>query len=466
MSGVDSRIVIVGLPTIGQQTRASLNELIWVTQAYLLASTVAIPLIGRVTDIIGRVKIYNIGFLVFTIGSALASLSFHPYELIASRLVQGIGSAMLITNSAAILTDASPKNELGTMLGINQIAFRAGSVAGLTLSGVILAIADWRALFYINIPIGIFGTVWAHLRLKEISVKDPVRRMDWMGFLTFSSSLALLLLAMTFLSYGLSDIVLGFGLLAVGIGLLAMFVVVELRQRAPLLDLKLFKIREFAAANLAQTLYALVFSGAILMLSFYLQIGLGESALVAGLSILPFDITFLLVGPLSGRLSDKYGPRLFASLGLAVGSLSFLILSTVTSSTSYDQIALTLALLGVGSGMFASPNISSIMSSVPANRRGVASGFRATTFNAASTASYGIVILLMTIAIPYNTFTALIQGIGLQVLSTPAKQQFLSGFKIALLVLATINASAIVPSLLRGGKEIGERFGVHKGIGD
>lgn len=461
MSGIDSRIVIIGLPAIGKQTGASLSQLIWVTQAYLLASTVALPIIGRVSDIAGRVRIYNIGFLIFTIGSALASISFSPYELIASRLVQGTGSAMLITNSAAILTDATPRKELGTLLGINQIAFRVGSVAGLTLSGVILAITDWRALFYINIPIGLFGTIWAHRRLREISTKDTERRIDWSGFVVFSSALTLLLLAVTLLSYGLSGVGLGLGLLVSGLALLVLFVVTELKHSAPLLDITLFKIKEFAAANVAQALFALVFSGAILILSFYLQIELGESALVAGISIIPLDAAFLLAGPISGHLSDKYGPRLLASSGLALGAIAFIVMATVTDSgQNYDRIVLGLVLLGVGSGMFTSPNTSAIMGSVPANRRGVASGFRATTFNASSTASYSIVVLIMTLAIPYSTFSALIRGTASQsiqaTVTAVARAEFLSGFKIAVLILAAIEAIAIVPSLLRGKETLGQ----------
>jgi MFS family permease len=160
MAGIDTRIIIVGLPTVARDLGADVESIIWVSQSYLLASTVGLLLIGRVTDVVGRVKIYNIGFAVFTVGSALASISQSPMQLILSRIVQGTGAAMLITNSAAILTDATPRQELGTILGINQIAFRVGSVAGLTLSGVIIAMSGWRALFYLNIPIGVFGTIW------------------------------------------------------------------------------------------------------------------------------------------------------------------------------------------------------------------------------------------------------------------------------------------------------------------
>jgi EmrB/QacA subfamily drug resistance transporter len=466
MAGIDTRIVIIGLPTIAQQLGADVEQVIWVSQAYLLASTIGLLLIGRVTDVIGRVKIYNIGFVIFTIGSALASISFTPYELIAARMVQGVGSAMLITNSAAILTDAAPKNELGTILGINQIAFRVGSVAGLTLSGVIISIADWRALFYINIPIGIFGTLWAHLRLKEIATPDVQRKMDWSGFATFSSGLTAILLAITFLSYGLSDTAIGISLTLAGIVLLLFFTLIETRKDSPLLDLKLFKIKQFAAGNLAQMLNALAWSGVIIMLSFYLQVVLGDSPLIAGLSLLPLDATFIIAGPLSGKLSDRYGARLFATTGLAISSAGFFILATVTSNSGYPIFGLTLGLLGIGNGMFVSPNISSIMGSVPPNRRGIASGFRTTTFNVGLTASSGLAVLLMTTVIPFSVLSPLIQGTITSSIYI-AKDQFLLGFKIAVFVLAIINTFAIIPSMLRGSAlkaevKIGQLESAHK----
>ena len=218
------RIVLVGLPTIAQQLHAGVADVIWVSQAYLFASTLGLLLIGRTTDFVGRVKIYNYGFVIFTIGSGLAALSFTSLELIGSRMVQGVGEAMIITNAAAILTDATPRNELGKILGMNSVAFRLGTITGLTLSGVILSITDWRALFYINIPIGIFGTVWAHYRLKEISTRDTHRAMDWVGFVSFSGGLGLILLALTYLSFGLSGLGLGFGMLAAGVGLMLFFV--------------------------------------------------------------------------------------------------------------------------------------------------------------------------------------------------------------------------------------------------
>jgi EmrB/QacA subfamily drug resistance transporter len=452
MAGIDTRIVIIGLPTIARELGANLETVIWVTQAYILASTIGLLLIGRVTDVVGRVKIYNWGFVIFTIGSALSAFSFSAEQLIASRVVQGVGSAMLITNSAAILTDASPKNELGTMLGINQIAFRVGSVLGLTLSGVILAVTDWRALFYINIPIGIFGTLWAHLRLREVGTKDVSHKMDWEGFALFTAGLTLVLLSITFLSYGISDDVYGVALIAAGTASLLVFVRVETQKTSPLLDLRLFKIREFAAGNLAQLMNALAWSGAILLTSFYLQVVLKDSPLVAGLSILPLDATFVVAGPLSGRLSDKYGPRLLSTIGLAVSSAGFFILSTISSSTTYPVLALVFAFLGIGNGMFVSPNIAAIMGSVPPNRRGIASAFRTTTFNIGLTASAGIAVLLVSLVVPYSILTGLITGVTTN-LSANAGAQFLSGFKIAVLVLAVLNSIGIIPSALRGTKK-------------
>jgi EmrB/QacA subfamily drug resistance transporter len=462
MAGIDARVIIVGLPTVARELGADVESLIWVSQSYLLASTVGLLLIGRITDVIGRVKIYNIGFAVFTVGSALASISQSPVQLILSRIVQGTGSAMLITNSAAILTDATPHNELGTILGINQIAFRIGSVAGLSLSGFIIAWSSWRALFYLNIPIGIFGTAWAHFRLKEISTKDIQKKMDWLGFATFTSGLTFILLAITFLSYGMTEALPGCGMLTVGAVLLFYFIRVETRISAPLLDLRLFKIKEFAAGNTAQLLNALAWFGIVLMLSFYMQVALDFTALQAGIGLLPLEAAFALFGPMSGRLSDKYGARLFSTLGLSISSIGFFWLTRVNVSSTYSEIAIPLVLLGVGNGMFVSPNISSIMRSVPPNRRGVASGFRTTMFNVGGTASAGLAILLITTGIPYSVFSTLLRSVDPAALGQLPEQEFVSGFRVATFVLAVINTCAIIPSFLRGP----EKRGLAEGYGE
>jgi len=453
MAGIDTRIIIVGLPTVAKDLGADVESIIWVSQAYLLASTIGLLLIGRITDVIGRVKIYNIGFAVFTIGSAFASISQSPDQLILSRIIQGTGSAMLVTNSAAILTDATPSQELGTILGINQIAFRVGSVAGLTLSGLIISLSGWRALFYLNIPIGIFGTIWAHLRLREVSARDAIKRMDWPGFLTFTSGLTILLLAITFLSHGISGAPVGGWLIMTGAGLLLTFVLIETKTEAPLLDLRLFEIREFAAGNIAQLLNALSWFGILLMVSFYMQIVLDFSAWQTGMGLMPLEAAFVLFGPLSGKLSDKYGPRLFSTLGLSVSSIGFFWLTNVSSSTSYSELTIPLILLGTGNGLFVSPNISSIMRSVPPHRRGVASAFRTTMFNVGGTASAGLAILLITTRIPYPEFSSLLRSMDPISLGRLPVQEFISGFKLAAFVFATINTVAIIPSIMRGSEK-------------
>lgn len=198
MAGIDSRIVIVGLPQVAAGLHADAEQAIWITQSYVLGSTVALLLIGRVSDVVGRVKMYTSGFLIFTVGSLLTSLAIDPTQAILFRFVQGLGSAILFTNSAAMIVDATPDNELGYFLGINQVAFRMGAMAGLTLSGIILTIlVDWRALFYINVPIGIFGTLWGHAKLKEIAKLERRAPIDWPGFIAFTVFISSLLLALT-----------------------------------------------------------------------------------------------------------------------------------------------------------------------------------------------------------------------------------------------------------------------------
>ena len=234
MSGIDSRIVIVGLPQVAAALNADAEQAIWITQAYVLGSTVALLLIGRVSDVVGRVKIYTSGFGVFTVGSLLVSLAADPNQVIIFRFIQGLGSAILFTNSAAMIVDATPENELGYFLGINQVAFRMGAMAGLTLSGIILTIfLDWRALFYINVPIGIFGTLWARGKLKEIAKLEKGAPIDWPGFGTFTVFISSLLLALTLAAYGVGEDRIVIGLTIAMVVSLVAFVYIELHAKYP-----------------------------------------------------------------------------------------------------------------------------------------------------------------------------------------------------------------------------------------
>ncbi len=449
MAGLDSRIVVVGLPQVAGSLHADAEQAIWITQAYVLGSTVALLLFGRISDIMGRVKLYTSGFAVFTVGSALTSLAANPAEVIAFRAVQGLGAAILFSNSAAIIVDATPAAELGLSLGINQVAFRMGSMAGLTASGIILSFLDWRALFYVNVPIGIFGTAWAHFRLRDMAKVERGAPIDWGGFAAFSVFILSLLLGLTIAAYGVAEMTTVLGLLVLSALALAVFVFLERRHPHPLLDLKLLRIREFTGGVVAQLLNAIAFGAVLLLLSLYFQLVLNKSPLEAGLLIIPTDIATLIAGPLSGRLSDRYGHLPFTTVGLAVISLALLLFSTTDASTPYPLLVVDMMLLGGGLGLFASPNISSIMGSVPPERRGIASSFRATFFNVGYTISLNLAILIMTFTVPYAIITRIISSSPVGISPTD-RFLFEQGIKTTYLWLAAINTVAILPSFLRG----------------
>lgn len=448
MANLDSRIVIVGLPTIGRELGIGLTELVWVTQVYVLVACILSLLIGRMSDVVGRLKIYNIGFGIFTIGSALSAFSFSGPQLIAGRAVQGVGAAMLVGNSAAMLTDAAKGKDLGTLLGANMMVGYVGSFSGLTLSGIILSITDWRALFYINIPVGIFAVFWCNRRLHEISVKDIQRKIDWIGFFMFSGGITMLLLSITLLTYGPQLIIEGISILTGAVFLILMFAWKEGRTEVPLLDLTLFKIRRFAAGNVAWILQGIPWVGMTILASFYLQLGLGLSPLQAGLAYIPVDATLLVTGFAGGWLSDKYGRRnLFSAASIIVCFVGYILMAFVATDGNEFQFVAALMLAGVGAGVYLSPNSADVMDSVPAERRGVANGVRATIQYFLSSFSYGWVVLLLTLGIPYGTLTSLIQS-GEMGIDLTIQAEFLQGTRLALLALAIINLVALVPQLL------------------
>ncbi|MDG6995278.1 MAG: MFS transporter [Nitrososphaerota archaeon] len=447
MAGIDSRIVIVGFPEVAAALHANAEEAIWFTQSYMLGSTVALLLIGRMTDIYGRVKIYNLGFVVFTVGSFLSSASLNPAMLIGFRAIQGLGSGVIFTNSAAIITDATPKDRLGLSLGVNQLGFRFGGMAGLTLSGLILSALDWRALFYINVPIGIFGTVWAHRRLKEIAKLDKGRGMDWVGISSFMCFVTSLLLALTYTAYGISQSTLYVVILLALISMVSITVFVwqERRSREPMLDLGLLKIREFTAGVSALLLNAIAWGAVLLLLSLYLQLSVGLSPFDAGIRILPLEIAFLASGPLSGLFSDraKYLVPLTTS-GLALTSISLFLFSTVGETTPYIYTAAYMVLVGIGSGLFVSPNIRTIMASVPIERRGIASAFRAMLWSVGFTVSLSIAVLFMTFTAPYSLITSMITS-SLNPLTIPLHDRvlFVESLRNTYVWLGIINSLAI-----------------------
>jgi MFS family permease len=418
MATIDGSIVIIAMPAIFRGIHldptapGNIGYLLWMIIGYLLVTAVLVVTLGRLGDMFGRVRIYNLGFVVFTLASI--ALSVDPLTggpgalwLIIGRMVQAVGGSMLMANSAAILTDAFPANKRGMALGINQIAGISGQFVGLLLGGL-LAAWDWRAVFWVNVPIGVFGTIWSYKKLREISATRRAR-LDWWGNITFAVGASLLLIAITYgiQPYGghatgwTSPRVLG-GLVG-GTLILVLFCLIETRIAEPMFDLALFKIRAFAAGNAASLLGSISRGGLQFMLIFWLQgiwlplhgYSFADTPLWAGIYMLPLTAGFLIAGPISGYLSDKYGPRLFATGGLLVGAGAFTGLLLLPVDFPYWVFALIIFTNGVGSGLFAAPNTAAIMSSVPAGHRGAASGMRSTFQNSGMSLSIGIFFSLM-----------------------------------------------------------------------
>ncbi|MFD8725912.1 MFS transporter [Streptomyces sp. NPDC059629] len=415
---MDASIVIISLPAIfrgiGLDPLApgNIGYLLWMILGYLLVSAVLVVVLGRLGDMFGRVKIYNLGFLVFACASV--ALSLDPFRagagalwLILWRIVQAFGGSMLTANSAAILTDAFPARQRGMALGINQITALAGQFLGL-LAGGLLAAVDWRAVFWVSVPVSITGTVWSYLSLRETSTGRP-GRIDWLGNLTFAAGAGILLAGITYGIQPYGDSATGWGNpwvlagLTGGVVLLLAFCVIETRVAEPMFDLALFRNRAFAAGNVAALLTAIARGGLQFMLIIWLQgiwlplhgYDFADTPLWAGIFMLPLTLGFLVAGPVSGYLSDRFGARFFSTAGLVVVMASFLGLLALPVDFDYGLFAALLLLNGLGQGMFSAPNTSSIMGSVPAEYRGVASGMRSTFQNSGTALSIGVFFSLM-----------------------------------------------------------------------
>jgi len=418
MATIDGSIVIIAMPAIFRGIHLSplapgnITYVLWVIMGYLLVQAVLVVTLGRLGDMFGRVKIYNLGFVVFTVASI--ALSFDPFTgghgalwLILWRVLQAFGGAMLISNAAAILTDAFPANQRGTALGINQIAGISGQFIGLLLGGL-LAAWDWRSVFWINVPIGVWGTIWAYRSLREIATTERAK-IDWAGNALFAIGATSLLAAITYgiqpyggHSTGWSSPMVLTGLIG-GAAVLVVFGIVETKIAEPMFRMSLFKIRAFAAGNAASLLGSIARGGLQFMLVIWLAgiwlplhgYDYTVTPLWAGIYMLPLTAGFLIAGPISGYLSDRFGSRIFATAGLLIAACGFTGLMLLPTDFPYPAFAALIFCNGVGSGLFASPNTSSIMSSVPARHRGAASGMRSVFMNSGMSLSIGIFFSLM-----------------------------------------------------------------------
>jgi len=443
MAAVDENIVFVGLPSVLHELNASLVEGVWVIAGYALSTTILLVAFGRVSDLFGKVRLYILGFATFTVASTLCGLSQTGAQLVFFRLIQGIGAALLLVNSVVLVADAFPSYELGTALGLNFMAWNVGAIAGYTLGGLIVQLLGWRFIFFVNIPIGTFGTLWARSRLKE--ARQPIsEKFDYLGTALYSSGLTLILVALTLEGSGVSTIL---SLFFLGLFVFAIFILVETRVIQPALSLELFKIRLFSAGNIASFLNSLAYNSVPFIVTFYLQLVLHLNPLVTGLMFIPMEAVVLVVGPISGRLSDRYGARGLSSLGLLCNAVAIFWISTLHQSSSYSELILALAFFGIGRGLFASPNASSIMSRIPPESRGVANGVRLTLVFTAIVISVPLCLVFMSLAMPYHLLTRIAQGTVTTISETTS---FLAALRYALHASAVLVLLAIVPSLLRG----------------
>jgi MFS family permease len=435
MAVINQSIVIIALPAIFRGINlnplipSNTSYLLWMLLGFMVVMAVLVVSLGRVGDMFGRVRMYNLGFAIFTAGSILLSVTWLEGSagamwMIVMRVVQGIGAAFLMANSSAILTDAFPAEERGLALGINMVAAIAGSFIGLVLGGVLAPVA-WRLVFLVSVPFGLFGTVWAYLKLEDRGIRTPAS-IDWWGNITFGLGLIAVLVGITYgiLPYGGHNM--GWtapgviASLAGGIVLLAVFVVIERRVEAPMFRLDLFKIRAFSGGSVATFLAALSRGGLMFMLILWLQgiwlplhgYSFEDTPLWAGIYMLPLSVGILVAGPISGRLSDHFGARPFATGGMIASAIGFLLLIALPIDFTYWEFGLVIFLIGAAMGLFAAPNLTGIMNSLPPDQRGSGAGMAATFQNSASVLSIGVFFSLIIVGLSATLPAVLFHGLS------------------------------------------------------
>jgi EmrB/QacA subfamily drug resistance transporter len=450
LATINSGTLIIALPDLERSLGTSLLQLVWVILAYMIASTVLVLSAGRLSDLFGRKKAYVGGFALFTAASLGAGFSADGTQLILWRILQGIGGALLFANAAALVTDAFPKEQLGLAMGTNTMVAAVGLVIGPVLGGALVAIS-WHWVFWFNVPLGAAGAIWGWLVLHELSARDPERGLDVLGTVTFLAGL-------TGLVYGVSkggisgwnEPLVIWSLVAAAI-LLPAFVLIELREKSPMLDLSIFKNRLFAAATGAAFINGLSRFALLFVFVFYFQGVKGDDPIMAGIKLTPMAIGMLISSPLAGIWADRRGSRMLAALGMLVSAFALAGMTTLEQDSPYWQSTLWLGLVGIGSGMFNSPNTAAMMGTVPPNRRGVAAGTRTMLQNTGAVISIAFVLAIVTAAVPKSVLFAIFSGLA-SGLSSAQLDPFIHNMHTALWVLAITSLIGAGVSLLRPGE--------------
>lgn len=448
LSVISGSTLLIALPDIMKDLKADMGTITWVLMGYLLILTILVPAIGRVADMIGRKRLYVSGFAVFTIASLFCAWSDSGISLLIFRMVQGVGGALMVANSTAIVADAFPKKELGRALGINVMFISIGSVIGPILGGILASIG-WRSIFYINLPIGIFGTIWAALQLREIHSYTKKQKFDWPGTATFTLGLLFLLLALTFGSFnGWANPMVAFLLVAAGV-LAVVFVAIENKSTQPMLDLRLIRTRVLAFAY-ASNFFNGIARGAVMLLMIFYFFGIKAfDPVTAGVLLAPLALAMFVISPISGRLSDKHGARGLSSIGLLISAGGLLGLMRINADTSLPELMVWLFIIGLGSGFFFSPNTNAIMCAVPPGKRGIAAGVRTMFNNAGNVLSIAVSMAIIAGAVSTQALMGLFLGtqVGSQGIAVDA---FLNGLRTAFGISFGFSVLAALLSYMRG----------------
>jgi len=451
--------LVIALPDLMRSLHIGVLDVTWVLLAYMLAQTAAVLTVGRLGDMWGRKRLYVAGFVLFTVMALLSGFAGSAWELIILRAMAGVGGALMLANSGAIVTDAFPGHELGLALGINAMVVAVGSAIGPVLGGVLTSLG-WQWVFWFNVPVALVGSIWALLILRESPRSARRQRIDWLGNALFPAGLSglLLCLSMGGIEGWTQPVVIG-GAVVFAV-CLPLFLRLERRVPEPLLDLSLFRSRIFAIGNLSQLLNATSRMGLLFLLVFYFQGPQQRDPVTAGLLVTPIAALMFLLSPLSGWISDHIGSRVPATVGLSLTGVGLLVMGlTIGRTTSYPMLAVGMGLVGAGAGIFTSPNASSIMASVRAEQRGVASGVRMLTALVGSMFSIAFVLAIITSSLPKQVMLKIFSGVTTG-LSDAQVSPFVNGVRGTLIVLAAISLLSAPLSLLRGGEQSRRRGAV------